>query len=71
MDENLFYREICILPDVLVHYRIHSGQVSKAHRDLQNKCAQEIQKKLLEQLLRQCDRRRSIFSFYPFFKLWI
>ena len=43
--------QICILPDVLLHYRIHSGQVSKARRDLQNKCAQMIQKKLLEQLL--------------------
>lgn len=42
---------ICVLPDVLLHYRIHSGQVSKARRDLQNKYAQMIQKKLLEQLL--------------------
>jgi len=42
---------ICILPDVLVYYRIHSGQVSKARREMQSKCAQSIQKKLLEQLL--------------------
>ena len=54
---------ICILPDVLLHYRIHSGQVSKARRDLQNKCAQEIQKKLLEQLLGNVTEEEVSFHF--------
>ena len=42
---------ICILPDILLYYRVHAGQISKAHREKQIECDQMTQRKLLEQLL--------------------
>ena len=43
--------QICTLPEVLLYYRLHSGQISKAHREKQIECDQMTQRKLLEQLL--------------------
>ena len=40
-----------ILSDKLLFYRIHSGQVSKMHREEQIRCDKATQKKLLMQLL--------------------
>ena len=42
---------IYILPDKLLFYRLHSGQVSHAHREEQIRCDKATQKKLLLQLL--------------------
>ena len=54
-DYNLWMRissigQICILPEELLYYRTHSGQISKVHLKMQKKCAQMTQRKLLEQL---------------------
>lgn len=43
--------QICTLPEVLLYYRVHSGQITKAHRKKQVQCDQMTQRKLLEQLL--------------------
>lgn len=43
--------QICTLPKVLLYYRVHAGQISKAHREKQIECDQMTQRKLLEQLL--------------------
>lgn len=45
------YGDICILPEVLGLYRVHSNQISKAHRQNQIQCDQMTQRKLLIQLL--------------------
>ena len=45
------FGQICTLPEVLLYYRAHSGQISKAHREKQIECDQMTQRKLLEQLL--------------------
>ncbi|MDO5133310.1 MAG: hypothetical protein Q4D81_10045 [Eubacteriales bacterium] len=45
------YGRICILPEALLYYRVHSGQISKAHRKKQIQCDQMTQRRLLEQLL--------------------
>lgn len=42
---------ICVLPEVLLYHRIHSGQISSAHRKKQIQCDQKTQRILLEQLL--------------------
>lgn len=54
-DYNLWMRissigQICILPEVLLYYRTHSGQISKEHFEKQRKYAQMTQRQLLEQL---------------------
>ena len=49
--ELVKYGRICILQDRLVYYRIHDGQVSKAHREEQIRCDKVTQKKLLCELL--------------------
>ena len=45
------FGQICTLPEVLLYYRVHSGQISKEHRKKQIECDQMTQRKLLEQLL--------------------
>ncbi len=45
------YGDICVVPEVLLHYRKHSNQISKAHREMEIQCDKITQKKLLEQLL--------------------
>ena len=63
-DENLIYAQdygmwmtlsqygrICILPEILVHRRMHQSQISSAHREKQIACDKMTQKKLLTQLL--------------------
>lgn len=45
------FGQICTLPEVLLYYRVHSGQISKEHREKQIECDQMTQRKLLEQLL--------------------
>ena len=43
--------EFCILDDVLLRYRVHSAQISTAHRERQLQCGRVIQKRLMEELL--------------------
>lgn len=43
--------EVYILEDALLRYRVHSAQISTAHRDVQLQCAGMIQEKLLRELL--------------------
>ncbi len=45
------FGQICTLQEVLLYYRVHSGQISKARREKQIECDQMTQRKLLEQLL--------------------
>lgn len=45
------YGDICVLPEVLGLYRVHAGQISKAHRQSQIMCDKMTQRKLLTQLL--------------------
>ena len=45
------YGDICVLPEVLGLYRVHSDQISKAHRQSQIRCDKMTQRKLLTQLL--------------------
>lgn len=42
---------ICILPEVLLYYRVHPDQISKAHREKQIQCDKATQRKLLTELL--------------------
>lgn len=55
--------QICILPDVLLNYRVHAGQISKAHREKQIQCDQMTQRKLLEQLLDNVSEEDLSFHF--------
>lgn len=43
--------KICTLPEVLLYYRVHSGQITKEHRKKQIQCDQITQRRLLEQLI--------------------
>ena len=42
---------ICILPEVLLYYRIHPDQINKKHREQQIRCDKMTQRKLLTELL--------------------
>ena len=62
--------QICILPETLLHYRIHFGQISKAHREKQRQCSQRTQSKLLEPLLGNVTEEDLSFHFSHSSRYW-
>ena len=63
-DENLVYAQdygmwetisrlgrVCVLPDVLLNYRLHEKQISKEHREKQFQCDREVKRRQLNALL--------------------
>ena len=45
------YGDICILPEALIAFRKHEGQITSMHREKQIQCDKVTQRKLLTQLL--------------------
>ena len=61
---------ICILPDVLLCYRTHPKQITKAHREQQVECHKVTQRKLLTQLLGEVTEEENNFH-YSFSNIYI
>ena len=81
-DENLVYAQdygmwetisrlgrVCVLPDVLLNYRLHEKQISKEHREKQFQCDREVKRRQLNALLGSVTEEELDlhFSHYPMF----